>query len=108
MQNEWKNTKTFPGHEHTVSAVRFMPGDQQVVSASRDRTIRIFDVASTFVLFALCFPLRLTTLPRHLIRTIIGHSEWVRGVTPSDDGKLLASCSKDHVGHISADAAYMR
>lgn len=27
-----------------------MPGDQQVVSASRDRTIRIFDVASTCVL----------------------------------------------------------
>lgn len=79
VENEWKNTKTFPGHEHTVSAVRFMPGDQQVVSASRDRTIRIFDVAST-----------------HLIRTITGHSEWVRCVTPSDDGKLLASCSKDH------------
>ncbi len=50
-QNDWKNTKTFPGHEHTVSSVRFMPGDQQVVSASRDRSIRIFDVASTYVLF---------------------------------------------------------
>ena len=49
VQNEWKNTKTFPGHEHTVSSVRFMPGDQQIVSASRDRTIRIFDVASTCV-----------------------------------------------------------
>lgn len=49
VQNDWKNTKTFPGHEHTVSAVRFMPGDQQIVSASRDRTIRIFDVASTCV-----------------------------------------------------------
>lgn len=32
-----------------------MPGDLQVVSASRDRTIRIFDVASTFV-----FPLDTT------------------------------------------------
>ena len=47
VQNEWKNTKTFPGHEHTVSSVRFLPGDQQIVSASRDRTIRIFDIAST-------------------------------------------------------------
>ena len=47
VQNEWRNTKTFPGHEHTVSSVRFMPGDQQIVSASRDKTIRIFDVAST-------------------------------------------------------------
>jgi platelet-activating factor acetylhydrolase IB subunit alpha len=48
-QNEWKNTKTFPGHEHSVSAVRFMPGDQFIVSASRDRTIRVFNVASTCV-----------------------------------------------------------
>jgi platelet-activating factor acetylhydrolase IB subunit alpha len=48
-QNEWKNTKTFIGHEHSVSSVKFMPGDQFIVSASRDRTIRIFDVASTFV-----------------------------------------------------------
>ncbi|KII89078.1 hypothetical protein PLICRDRAFT_53558 [Plicaturopsis crispa FD-325 SS-3] len=82
-QNEWKNTKTFPGHEHSVSSVRFMPGDQQIVSASRDRSIRIFDVAST-----------------HLIRTILGHSEWVRCVIPSEDGQLLASCSNDQTARI--------
>ncbi|KDQ61138.1 hypothetical protein JAAARDRAFT_32141 [Jaapia argillacea MUCL 33604] len=82
-QNEWKNTKTFPGHEHSVSAVRFMPGDQLIVSASRDRTIRLFDVAST-----------------HLIRTILGHSDWVRSVIPSDDGKLLASSSSDQTARI--------
>jgi WD40 repeat protein len=34
---------------------------------------------------------------RHLVRTIAGHSEWVRCVVPSDDGKFLASGSKDHV-----------
>ncbi|PFH54236.1 hypothetical protein AMATHDRAFT_53112 [Amanita thiersii Skay4041] len=77
-QNEWKNTKTFPGHEHSVSTVRFLPGDQHIVSASRDRTIRIFDVATT-----------------HLIRTIIGHTEWVRYAVPSDDGRYIISGSKD-------------
>ncbi|KAF5380970.1 hypothetical protein D9615_004094 [Tricholomella constricta] len=82
-QNEWKNTKTFPGHDHSVSAVRFMPGDQFIVSASRDRTIRVFDIAST-----------------HLVRTISGHAEWVRCVVPSDDGRLLASGSKDHTVRI--------
>ncbi|KAI4528200.1 WD40-repeat-containing domain protein [Schizophyllum commune] len=82
-QQEWKNTKTFPGHEHVVSSVRFMPGDQHIVSAGRDKTIRIFDVAST-----------------HLVRTIVGHSDWVRCVTPSDDGRLLASCSQDHTARI--------
>ena len=53
VQNEWKNTKTFSGHDHSISSVRFMPGDQQIVSASRDRTIRIFDVASTLVMSAI-------------------------------------------------------
>ncbi|KZP12726.1 dynein regulator [Athelia psychrophila] len=82
-QNEWKNVKTFPGHEHSVSSVKFMPGDQFIVSASRDRTIRVFDVAST-----------------HMIRTIVGHTDWVRCAIPSDDGRLLASCSSDHTGRI--------
>ncbi|KAG6854732.1 protein with putative role during mitosis [Blastosporella zonata] len=82
-QNEWKNTKTFPGHDHSVSAVRFMPGDQHIVSASRDKTIRVFDIAST-----------------HLVRTISGHDEWVRCVVPSDDGRWLASGSKDHTVRI--------
>jgi platelet-activating factor acetylhydrolase IB subunit alpha len=49
--SDWKNTKTFPGHEHAVSSVKFMPGDQHIVSASRDRTIRVFDIASTCVLY---------------------------------------------------------
>ncbi|KAI0807782.1 miller-Dieker lissencephaly protein [Fomes fomentarius] len=83
VQNEWKNTKTFPGHEHTVSSVRFLPGDQQVISASRDRTIRIFDIAST-----------------HLVRTISGHSDWVRCIEPSDDGRIIASCSNDQTARI--------
>ncbi|KAJ7657959.1 WD40-repeat-containing domain protein, partial [Mycena rosella] len=83
-QNEWKNTKTFPGHEHSVLSVRFMPGDQFAVSASRDRSIRIFDVASM-----------------HLIRTTIsGHSDWVHCGLPSDDGRLLASASNDHTARI--------
>lgn len=34
---------------------------------------------------------------RNLVRTILGHSDWVRYVVPSDDGALLASCSNDKV-----------
>lgn len=45
-QNEWKNIKTLTGHDHAVSSVRFLPGDQFIVSASWDHSIRIFDVAS--------------------------------------------------------------
>ena len=36
-------------------------------------------------------------LYRHLVRTITGHSDWVRWVEPSDDGRLIASCSNDQV-----------
>ena len=85
-----------------------MPGDQQVVSASRDRTIRIFDVASTSVsTIHSSLTDADTLLRRHLIRTIAGHTEWVRGVVPSDDGKLIASCSKDHVCSSSYISEYM-
>lgn len=38
--------RTLRGHEHTVSSVKFMPGDEEIVSASRDTTIRIWNVAS--------------------------------------------------------------
>ncbi|OCH86891.1 dynein regulator [Obba rivulosa] len=84
VQNEWSNIKTFAGHDHTISSVRFMPGDLQIVSASRDRTVRIWDVAST-----------------HLVRSISAHSDWVRCVTPSEDGRLLASCSNDQTARIT-------
>lgn len=33
------------GHDHSISSVRFMPGDDFIVSAGRDRTIRIWNVA---------------------------------------------------------------
>ena len=39
----------------------------------------------------------LRTPTRHLVRTIVGHTDWVRYVVPSDDGRLLASASKDQV-----------
>jgi len=45
-QNEYKNTKTFYGHDHSVSCARFMPGGDFIVSASRDRTIRVWEVAN--------------------------------------------------------------
>jgi platelet-activating factor acetylhydrolase IB subunit alpha len=98
-QNEWKNTKTFPGHDHSISSVRFMPGDEHIVSASRDRTIRVFNIASTFVfsVFQSLIPVDVSLIHRHLVRTITGHSDWVRCVSPSDDGRLLASCSNDFV-----------
>jgi platelet-activating factor acetylhydrolase IB subunit alpha len=44
--NEYINTKTLHGHDHSVSAVRFTPSGDMLVSASRDKTIRVWEVAS--------------------------------------------------------------
>ena len=78
--NEYNNTKTLHGHDHSVSTVRFTPDGERLVSASRDKTIRVWEVASGYC-----------------VKTFTGHAEWVREVVPSDDGALLVSCSMDQV-----------
>lgn len=86
--DEYKNIRTFPGHDHSVSAVRFIPsgaaGDSStsnlLVSASRDHTLRIWDVSTGYC-----------------VKTLRGHSEWVRTVCPSIDGHYLLSAGKDQI-----------
>ncbi|MDP2434808.1 MAG: WD40 repeat domain-containing protein, partial [archaeon] len=68
--------KTLQGHEHAVSAVRFL-SDDFLVSASRDKTIRVWAVETSYCL-----------------STATGHSEWVRRLAVAPG--LLASCSSDH------------
>jgi platelet-activating factor acetylhydrolase IB subunit alpha len=38
--------KTMHGHDHNVSSVAFMPGSDFIVSSSRDRTIKMWEVAT--------------------------------------------------------------
>jgi platelet-activating factor acetylhydrolase IB subunit alpha len=50
--NDYKNIRTLSGHDHSVSSVQFLAGDEQIVSASRDQTVRIWEVATGyFILF---------------------------------------------------------
>ena len=64
-----------------------MPGDQQIVSASRDHTIRIFDVASTSVLSYAMDALTTTDSQRldiwfaRLPAIQIGYDAWTRQMT---------------------------
>ncbi|KAG8801925.1 protein with putative role during mitosis [Serendipita sp. 399] len=81
--NDYKMIRNYYGHDHSVSTVRFIPGDDSIISASRDKTLRVWDVASG-----------------QCVKTIHGHSEWVRYVVPSDDGKLYASASDDHTARV--------
>jgi platelet-activating factor acetylhydrolase IB subunit alpha len=53
VDDEYKNFATLRGHEHSISSVRFLPGDTRVASSSRDNTVRIWDIASTYA--PLCY-----------------------------------------------------
>ena len=46
VQNDYTASKTFHGHDHSISAVRFLPSDAQFASASRDQTIKVWEVAT--------------------------------------------------------------
>lgn len=76
---DYKNIRTLPGHDHSVSALRFIPSSTNLlVSASRDKTLKIWDVNTGFC-----------------VRTLKGHTGWVRDVYPSFDGRYLVSAGDD-------------
>lgn len=86
--DEYKNIRTLPGHDHSVSAVRFIPSGTAgspmsgnlLVSASRDKTLKIWDVTTGYC-----------------VKTLHGHADWVRDVAPSTDGRFLFSAGNDQV-----------
>lgn len=89
--DDYKNIRTLPGHDHSVSAIRFIPSGAAgspssgnlLVSASRDKTLRIWDVTTGYC-----------------VKTIRGHSDWVRDVTPSFDGRWLLSAGNDQTARL--------
>ena len=42
------------GHDHNVSSVQFMPSGDFIVSASRDKTMKMWEVATGWVLMLYC------------------------------------------------------
>ncbi|KAJ1551077.1 protein with putative role during mitosis, partial [Cladochytrium tenue] len=77
-QADFTCIKTLQGHDHSVSSVAFVfPGDH-LISASRDKTIKVWEIATGYC-----------------IKTLYGHDDWVRKAVASEDGKLIASCSND-------------
>jgi WD40 repeat protein len=70
---------TLEGHSRQVTAVAFSPDGQLVVSASKDSTVRVWEVAT-----GTCRS------------TLEGHSDYVTAVAFSPDGKLVASASWDN------------
>ncbi|EPE30582.1 WD40 repeat-like protein [Glarea lozoyensis ATCC 20868] len=86
---EYQNIRTLHGHDHSVSAVRFIPsgvGQQSgnlLVSASRDETMRMWDVTTGYC-----------------VKTIHGHTDWIRDISPSVDGRYLVSTGDDKTGRL--------
>lgn len=88
---DYKNIRTLAGHDHSVSAVRFIPSGAAgaplsgslLASASRDQSIRIWDVTTGYC-----------------VKTIRGHSDWIRDVVPSLDGRWLLTASTDQTARL--------
>lgn len=119
-------SKTLRGHEHSVSGVAFFPSGDALVSASRDHTLKLWELQTGYVSWRSAVGRavletgkmsddghrRLTACVvgggvlvgwlvfpalRYCTKTLTGHTEWVRQVAVSHDGALLASCSTDQV-----------
>ncbi|KAB8233038.1 WD40 repeat domain-containing protein [Aspergillus alliaceus] len=76
--DNYKNIRTLQGHDHIVSAVRFIPSGNLLVSASRDTDMRVWDVTTGFC-----------------VKTIKGHTDWVRDICLSSDARFLLSTGHD-------------
>ncbi|KAJ5404043.1 WD domain-containing protein, partial [Penicillium cosmopolitanum] len=77
-RNGYKNTRTLQDHSHIVSAVRFIPSRDLLASASRDAQVKLWNTANG-----------------HCVKTIEGHTGWVRDIFPSAGGDYLLSTGDD-------------
>ncbi|KAF5392747.1 hypothetical protein D9757_000907 [Collybiopsis confluens] len=83
VENDYQNFATLRGHEHSISSARFLPGDDKIISSSRDHSLRIWDIAST-----------------HCIKVITPHEAWIRSAVPSEDGRFIITSAGDHTSKV--------
>jgi len=71
--------RTLLGHQDSISGVAFSPDGNIIASASKDKTVRLWN-----------------TRDGKLIKILSGHTDWVRSIAFSPDGSTLVSGSKDN------------
>lgn len=83
---DWKIVGTLGGHKDVVSSVAFSGDGRRLVTASFDKTARLWNVAD----------------PTHpqLLHTFTGHTDFLYGVAFSPDGRWYATASKDNTGRV--------
>jgi len=81
--DNFKCLRTLQGHDHYVTGVRFL--SDRLISCSRDTTINIWDIKSGCCL-----------------ETLEGHEEWVKCISVSACGSMIASGSMDKSVRVSS------
>lgn len=88
--DDYKNIRTLYGHDHGITSVRFVSSGSTnghlgnlLISASGDRTLKVWNV-----------------ITGHCVKTMQGHTDWVRAISPSIDGRFALSGGSDNTARL--------
>jgi WD40 repeat protein len=87
LKNKIQSLKIFTGHSLAVRSLSFNKNGRILISSSKDKTINIWDLERG--------ENTSDQIVSPLIKTIKGHSEEIKKVVFSADGKMIASASAD-------------